>query len=75
MAGERLVGLHADPGSRAVWVLSDEHAWVTKDDGATWTKTTLIPSGRMLGFTFADSLAGWAVTRTRARLMPLMTSS
>lgn len=64
MAGERLVGLHADPRSRAVWMLSDEHAWVTKDDGATWTKTTLVPSGRMLGFAFADSLTGWAVTRT-----------
>lgn len=64
MAGERLVGLSADPSSRAVWVLGDEHAWVSKDDGATWKQTTLIPSGRMLGCAFADSLTGWAVTRT-----------
>ncbi|MBR9975348.1 MAG: hypothetical protein KFF77_07185 [Bacteroidetes bacterium] len=64
MAGERLVGLHADPHSRAVWVLGDQYAWVTKDDGATWTKTTLVPSGRMLGCAFADSLTGWAVTLT-----------
>lgn len=64
MAGERLVGLYADPVSRAVWVLSDEYAWVSKDDGGTWTKTTLIPAGSMLGFAFADSLNGWAVSRT-----------
>ncbi|MFZ1729199.1 MAG: T9SS type A sorting domain-containing protein [Bacteroidota bacterium] len=63
MAGERMVGLYADPVSHAVWVLSDEYAWVSKDDGTNWTKTTLIPAGRMLGLAFADSLSGWAVTK------------
>ncbi|MBE0643524.1 MAG: T9SS type A sorting domain-containing protein [Bacteroidetes bacterium] len=63
MNGERLVGLYADPVSRALWVLSDEYAWVSKDEGTTWVKTTLIPAGRMLGLAFADSLTGWAVTK------------
>jgi photosystem II stability/assembly factor-like uncharacterized protein len=64
MAGERLVGLYADPVSRVLWVLSDQHAWVSKDEGASWKKTMLIPAGSMLGCAFADSLGGWAVTRT-----------
>ncbi|MBR9978261.1 MAG: T9SS type A sorting domain-containing protein [Bacteroidetes bacterium] len=64
MSGERLVGLHTDPVSGVLWVLSDEHAWVSRDEGASWTKTTLIPAGNMLGCTFADSLQGWAVTKT-----------
>ncbi len=63
MSGERLVGLHADPVSRAVWVLSDRYAWVSRDDGASWTRTTLIPAGSMLGVAFADSLNGWAVSK------------
>ena len=63
MSGERLVGVHADPVSRVVWILSDRHAWVSGDDGGTWTKTTLIPAGAMQGMTFADSLRGWAVSK------------
>jgi photosystem II stability/assembly factor-like uncharacterized protein len=63
MAGERLVGIHADPTSGVVWILGDQYAWVSGDEGTTWTKTTLIPAGSMQGVTFADSLRGWAVSR------------
>ncbi|MBN1448963.1 MAG: T9SS type A sorting domain-containing protein [Bacteroidetes bacterium] len=63
MAGERLVGVHADPVSGVVWILSDQHAWVSSDEGNSWTKTTLIPAGFMQSLTFADSLRGWAVTK------------
>jgi hypothetical protein len=63
MAGERLVGVHADKTSGAVWIVSDQHAWVSADAGTSWTKTTLIPAGLMQSITFADSLLGWAVTK------------
>ncbi|MCB2205169.1 T9SS type A sorting domain-containing protein [bacterium] len=63
MNGERLVGVSADPVSRVVWILSDQHAWVSADEGGTWTKTTLIPAGAMQSLVFADSLQGWAVTK------------
>jgi photosystem II stability/assembly factor-like uncharacterized protein len=63
MNGERLISLHADPPSGVVWVLSDEHAWASKDLGMTWTKTTLVPAGAMAGVVFADSVQGWAVSR------------
>ena len=63
MAGERLVGVHADRKSGVVWILSDTHAWVSADEGGTWTKTTLIPAGFMHSLAFADSLRGWAVTK------------
>ena len=63
MTGERLVGVHADRASGVVWILSDQHAWVSNDAGGSWTKTTLIPAGVMQSVTFADSLLGWAVTK------------
>ena len=63
MNGERLISMHADAASRTVWVLSDDHAWASRDLGLTWTKTTLVPAGAMAGTVFADSIHGWAVSR------------
>lgn len=63
MNGERLVGMAVDKASRTVWVLSDAHAWASRDLGLTWMKTTLVPVGDMLGIVFADSVRGWAVSR------------
>jgi hypothetical protein len=63
MNGERLVGMDVDKASGTVWVLSDKHAWASRDLGLSWTKTTLVPAGDMLGIVFADSVRGWAVSR------------
>lgn len=63
MNGERLVRMHADKASGAVWVLSDEHAWVSRDLGMTWKRTDFVPCGAMTGMVFADSTTGWIVSR------------
>jgi hypothetical protein len=63
MNGLRNVAVHAVPQSQTVWVVSDTSAWVSVNEGATWTRTPLVPAGAMQTAVFTDSATGWVVSK------------
>lgn len=64
MNGLRTVAAHADPSAKTIWILTDTSAWVSDNDGSTWRRTELIPSGAMQSLAYADTAHIWAVTKT-----------
>jgi photosystem II stability/assembly factor-like uncharacterized protein len=79
MNGTRVAEITVAPGSNHLWVFNDSSAWVSNDEGVTWQKTTLVPFGKMQTAVFADSVTGWAVSRTgivqKLNRHPLVTSA
>lgn len=75
MGGERNVQVVTTTQPRAVWIVNDLHAWVSTDDGTTWTRTALVPAGPVQAAVFADSAQGWVVSKSgivqRLRNSPL----
>ncbi len=64
MNGLRNTAIAVDAASASVWIVSDSSAWVSRDEGATWTRTTFAYTGPVQDAAFADSLTGWIVTKT-----------
>jgi len=79
MAGKRNVAVHADASTGAIWIVNDDEAWVSRNLGNSWKKTTLAPAGGVQGAAFADSASGWVVSKSgivqRLRVSPLLTAS
>ncbi|MBR9978262.1 MAG: hypothetical protein KFH87_09255 [Bacteroidetes bacterium] len=79
MNSRRNVSVQTFPGSNIVWIINDEEGWVSGDLGTTWTKTALAPAGAMQGAVFADSITGWAVSKSgivqQLRANPLLSAS
>ncbi len=78
MNGSRLADIAVAPNSNHLWVFSDSSAWVSRDEGTTWMRTTLVPTGKIQTVVFADSVTGWAVSRTgivqKLNINPLVAS-
>jgi photosystem II stability/assembly factor-like uncharacterized protein len=63
MNGSRTSAVVADTTSHAIWIVTDTSAWYSRDEGSSWTRTTLVPAEAMQCAVFADSVRGWVVSR------------
>lgn len=77
--GLRSVAICSDPVSKTLWIVTDTSAWFSQNEGGLWTRTQMVPVGPLHTAVFADSIHGWAVTRSgivqRLARSPFVTSA
>ncbi|MDH7514812.1 MAG: T9SS type A sorting domain-containing protein [Bacteroidota bacterium] len=64
MNGSRPVAVHCDSAKQIVWIVTDSLAWVSTNEGNTWTQTRMVPTGAIQTAVFDREGRGWAVSRT-----------
>ncbi len=60
----RNAAVHCDAQRQIAWIVTDTSAWVSTNEGNSWTRTQMAHTGPIQSAVFTPDGRGWAVSRT-----------